>query len=340
MNGEQAVGATYPMSKITVSTGNQADEEVLAPTVGIEPSDSMGIEPSEQSDQMLAFERHDSRIWEATKTGVRAIGRTAVSAAQYAAKGATYLLAGASEVTNLLTHGIGSVENFRQTAQACHTAVDYVGRHSTRVARDWHAKPWSKEKATAPIVGSLAWANLVFGESIALMGQGLVEHGSTNGVLSFMTHMAIATAVEVGFTYPIARRNDRHRASGERGLQPTTGKDIIDASATAFWLGGAMGVEDKDLGRKHMAIPIASYLGFAALLATAGNYHDFASRIIESPAFFGVLVMAGIIKKTNEVLGYEGIFERLAVKTVDVLDVNKRHEQKAERAVAKQAGKR
>ncbi|HSX05398.1 MAG TPA: hypothetical protein VLF69_02945 [Candidatus Saccharimonadales bacterium] len=201
-------------------------------------------------------------------------------------------------------------------ARHYHATARYVAGRSTSAVRTWRAQPWSKAKVAAPIVGSLGWINLVFGESIALIGQGLVERGHHSATASFLTHLGIAALIETGFTYPIAVRNDNRRAAGTH--PPTTSSDIIQAAATAFWLGGAMGVDEKKLGRRHMLVPIAAYLVFAVLLATLGNYHNLAATVIGSPAFFIALVALGLVKKVNGLTGYQGRFERLAVRTVQV----------------------
>src|SRR6185369_16295731 len=104
--------------------------------------------------------------------------------------------------------------------------------------RAWHAQPWSRAKVTAPTVSSLGWINLLFAESIALIGQGLVERGHHSGAFSFATHIVIATLIEIIFPYPIALRNDRRRSAGVHPA--TTRSDIVQAAVTAFWLGGAM----------------------------------------------------------------------------------------------------
>jgi hypothetical protein len=69
-----------------------------------------------------------------------------------------------------------------------------------------------------------------------------------------------------------------------------------------------------------MLIPISSYLLFAVLLATVGNYHDIAARVIGSPAFFIALVAFGLIKKVNELTGYKGSLERLADRTEEAAE--------------------
>jgi hypothetical protein len=219
-----------------------------------------------------------------------------------------YTVAAAGEF--MVRHGTVDPADVRHHVEHYRTTAHYIRHRTTHAMHDWRARPWSREKALAPVVGSLAWANLVFGESIALIGQGLVERGNATPVESFLAHMVIATAIEVGFTYPIAVRNERQRT------QPTHGAEVVHAAATAFWLGGAMGVDEKKLGRKHMAIPIASYLLFAVLLALFGNYHQLASRIIGTPAFFFALIIMGLVKKVNELSGYQGMFERLAVRSV------------------------
>jgi len=205
-------------------------------------------------------------------------------------------------------------ENIAANARHYHATAQYVTLRSANTVRVWHAQPWSKVKVAAPIVGSLGWANLVFGESIALIGQGLVERGNHGGTASFLTHMGIAAAIETGFAYPVAVRNDNRRAAGTHPA--TTASDIVQAVATAFWLGGAMGVDEKKLGRRHMVLPITAYLVFAILLATVGNYHNLAATVIGSPAFFIALVAAGLVKKVNDLTGYKGGLQRLSERTV------------------------
>ncbi|HSX30456.1 MAG TPA: hypothetical protein VLE99_00885 [Candidatus Saccharimonadales bacterium] len=206
------------------------------------------------------------------------------------------------------------LDSVAANARHYHTTARYIAARSVGAVRTWHAKPWSQAKVAGPIVGSLGWANLVFGESIALIGQGLVERANSSGVASLVTHMCLAALIEIGFTYPIAVRNDRRRAAGAHTA--TTRSDVVLAAATAFWLGGAMGVDEKKLGRRHMAVPIASYLVFAVLLATVGNYRNLAATVIGSPAFFIALVALGLIKKVNSLAGYKGRIERLAERTV------------------------
>jgi hypothetical protein len=215
--------------------------------------------------------------------------------------------------------------------QTYRITADYVRDRSVKAVRAWNAQPWSKEKAAAPIVRSLAWLNLVFGESVALIGQGLVERSHATGAVSYLAHMAIAAAIEVGATYPIAKKNDRLRAAGAEGFEPTTGEDVAEAMGTAFWMGGAMGVEDEKLGRKHMAAPIGSYLTFAAFLAAGGNVAKFAGRVVGSPVFYGALVAAGLVKRVNKTMEYEdGLFETLASKTKNLVSSASRRGRKVQ----------
>jgi len=245
----------------------------------------------------------------AVKTGVKA-------GLHHAGAGMFYVVAALGEFMS--GFGLLSVASVQARAQHYHVTSRYIGWRTSHAVRTWHSRPWSRDKALAPVVGSLAWLNLVFGESIALVGQGLVERGNATGVASFLTHMVIAVAIEFGFTYPIAARNDRQRKLANAPVSSVA--DVVHAAATAFWLGGAMGVDEKKLGRKHMAIPIASYMLFAVLLATVGNYHDLAARIIETPEFFIALIIAGLVKKVNELTEYQGMFERLAARNVQLAE--------------------
>jgi hypothetical protein len=181
-----------------------------------------------------------------------------------------------------------------------------IAESSSKAAQGWQGKS-PQEKITSPIRGSLSWANLVLGESIALAAQGAVQTQDASNTKSLLTGIGAALIVDTAFTVPKALEN-QEKQPPER---------VAEAAAEAFWLGGAMGVENKKLPLSQAPAAIGAYMLFGSSLAVAAEYDNIAEKMLEnSHTVLPLLVGWGVIKKVNEKVGYKGSLDRLADKTV------------------------
>lgn len=199
-----------------------------------------------------------------------------------------------------------SAEDVNDQIEYALPAVSLVVDNVKSTFADWRQKN-NRDKIFHPFRSSLAWGNLVFGEALAVGVQGAVQTAHASSMTSFSTGVASALAIEVAFTAPIAAKNKQK--------QPA--EKVAEAAATAFWLGGAMGVENKKLPLKQAPAAIGAYMVFGTALAGIGEYNNLAEQVINNKSvILPGLILWGVSKKSSEYFGYDTASDKLANKSV------------------------
>jgi hypothetical protein len=165
---------------------------------------------------------------------------------------------------------------------------------------------------------SLPWANLMAGEALALVPQGLLQNAGANTWVSLGTFLATSLGIEIAASTPIAIHNER-RSDGNVETDHDRRVRKARAVGEAFWLGGAWGVERGRLNRREMHAPILGYMVFGTGLGAAAELNDLAATLIESPEFYAGLLALASIRTFNNATGLEGFMDRMADRTARFL---------------------
>lgn len=166
----------------------------------------------------------------------------------------------------------------------------------------------------AAIRGSLKWQNLLFGETMALAPQGILQANNAPNWVSVGAMLLTSLGIEFAYSKPIADFNESHHPHEGETTDERLQRNLA-AAGQAFWLGGAWGVEAGRLNNVEKWGSIAAYMGFAALLGAAAEHNNLAAKILGSGLFFGGLLTLAGVRTFNAVVGHEGIIDRMAGRT-------------------------
>lgn len=207
------------------------------------------------------------------------------------------------------------------------TSVRYVMDRMVEGARDWSKVQQGESVGTraramtrGAFVGAVPWINLLAGEGLALVPQGILQANGASNSVSFMAYLVSSFGIEWGAATLVANENERRHPPDSTETPSERRARIIKAVGEAFWLGGAWGVESSRLNNRQKYAPIAGYMVFGTGLGIAAEQNDLASTLIESPAFFGALLVLAGMRTFNGVAGLEGVLDRMARRTSGLLD--------------------
>ncbi len=199
-----------------------------------------------------------------------------------------------------------SLEAANDQLNVVRTTGQLVAQSIGQEMRNWRQKSLMRRFGD-PIIGMFSWANLAFGESIAIGLQGVAQATSASAASSFMVGVGTALIVEIAFTFPLALRNKVKQSV----------ETVVEAAAEAFWLGAAMGVEDKKLPLSQAPFAIGAYMIFGTALAAAAEYNNLAQQALEhTSTIMPLLIGWAILKKLNTYFEYQTWSDHLANNTV------------------------
>jgi hypothetical protein len=200
-----------------------------------------------------------------------------------------------------------NMEDARANVDGYALNAELIKEGTTTALREWRSNPHPITRIGQRV---LPWLNLGIGETIALIPQGIAQSEGASPVVSFGIGVLGALAVEAGFGVPAAMHNTEKRSAEE----------VAEATVTGFWLGGAMGIDNKRLPLSQAAGPITAYMLYGTALSGIAEYNNIAEQFVDNKSIVipGLLAW-GAMKKMYDFFGYKTFSDRSADKAVEIV---------------------